>query len=97
MKWGVFELVKVDKEKWEFDAKYLPDDKDFKHPPKLTWLVKDEAKTLRFKIETYGHLLTVKKPEANKEFKEFVNKDSYSFEYWLGEGYLRNLMVGDII
>lgn len=36
LKWGVFEIVKRDDT--TFDIKYLPEDKDFKNPPKLTWL-----------------------------------------------------------
>ena len=36
LKWGIFEIV--DKKDDLFNIKYLPEDKDFKSPPKLTWL-----------------------------------------------------------
>ena len=38
MKWGVFEITKLDLEKNECKIKFLPDEKDFKKPKKITWL-----------------------------------------------------------
>ena len=97
MKWGVFELVSVDHENSKYSAKYLPEDKNFKAPPKFTWIAQDKNQNLNVEIKTFGHLLTEKKPEQNKEFKDYVNYDSVSSKILTTEGHIRNLNRGDII
>ena len=40
LKWGVFEILEKSENK--ATVKFLPEDKDFKNPPKLTWLLNDD-------------------------------------------------------
>lgn len=40
LKWGVFEII--EKRENKATVKFLPEDKDFKNPPKLTWLLNDD-------------------------------------------------------
>lgn len=40
LKWGVFEIIEKNENK--ATVKFLPEDKDFKNPPKLTWLLNDD-------------------------------------------------------
>lgn len=53
LKWGVFEVVEADKENMKFKVKYLPEDKDFKNPPKITWLASSKAYTVEIVAEEY--------------------------------------------
>lgn len=65
MKWGVFEVVSFDKAQNDLRLKFLPDDKDFKNPPKLTWISADPIFTQPVQTFEYDYLLTVDKPEEN--------------------------------
>ncbi len=97
MKWGVFELKSVDLENKKITAKYLPEDKDFKHPPKINWINQNPNSNLVIKILEYGHLLTVAKPDAEKEFKDFVNMNSKYEMDFVAEGSIRSLEKGDVV
>ena len=57
-------MTSVDKENWVFEAKHLPEDKDFKNPPKITWLANDPKVQVDVRVEEFDHLLTAKKPDA---------------------------------
>lgn len=77
MKWGVFEITELNIEKLIFKAKYLPEDKDFKSPPKFTWLIKKKELNITVTVNDYDHLLSVPKPEPNKEFSDYINNNNF--------------------
>ena len=60
--------MKFDKKNFKINAKYLPDDKDFSKPPKLTWLTTNSNYTLNVTVLEFDHLLNEKKPDASKDF-----------------------------
>ena len=76
MKWGIFEIVKLDKEKWECEIKYQPENKKFSKKPMINWLNKDPMLNIEVKVMEYDHLLTCRKPDGDKDFKDYVNKNS---------------------
>ncbi len=56
--------------------KFLPEDKDFKNPPKITWLANLEENLFEIDTCEFGDLLKVKKVEAEDKFEDIVNWDS---------------------
>ena len=97
LKWGVFQITEFDKENWKLKGKYLPEDKDFKHPPKLTWLAKNPKTLLNCTVHEFGHLLTTKKVDPSKPFESHVNYNSeFTMDFNI-EGFTRNLNEGDIV
>lgn len=53
LKWGVFEIVTLDSDNKKCQIKYLPDEKDFKTPPKITWLTNDAKNLVDVCVEEY--------------------------------------------
>lgn len=76
MKWGVFEIKEADPANHHYKVKLLPDDKDFKNPPKFTWLVDDEKFNIELEVVEYDYLLTKDKPEENETLENLVNSNS---------------------
>ncbi len=95
IKWGVFKINKMTEE--QVNLVYLPDDKDFKHPPKISWLPKDPAQHVDVTITEYGPLLNCDKPDSSQSFENFVNKDSMKKALYIAEGHVRTLEVGAYI
>lgn len=97
LKWGVFQITKLKNDKGEFDIQldYLPDDKDFKNPPKVSWLPADPALHVSVNLTEYGHLLIDDKPKDN--FEESVNKNSRKDTEYIGEAFLQTLQEEAII
>ena len=91
MKWGVFEVVSFDKDQSQLKIKYLPEDKDFKNPPKLTWMTSDPVFTLPVKTVEFDYLLSVDKVEANMEFDQIINKNSRFEKEFLAESSIKDL------
>ncbi len=97
MKWGVFEIISIDLTSNLLQIKYLPEDKDFKNPPKLTWICSDPILTLSVKTIEYDYLLTVDKVEENMDFDQIVNRNSKFENEFLAESCVKDLAKGDII
>lgn len=97
MKWGVFEIISFSSEKNELKLKFLPDDKDFKNPPKITWITSDPIFTLLVKTIEFDYLLTVDKVDEKVDFDKVVNRNSKFEKEFLVESSVRNLVKGDII
>jgi glutamyl-tRNA synthetase len=97
MHWGVFELTSKDLEKGQLTAKHLPDEKDFKTPPKLTWLTNSPDLQITCTIHDFGYLLKDKKLDTTKPFEESVNYESESHLDLFVEGFTRHLNKGDIV
>ncbi len=73
MKQGVFEIVNYNPNNNELVIKYLPEDKDFKNPPKLTWLASNPIFTIPVTTVEYDYLLTVDKVDEKADFDSIVN------------------------
>ncbi len=56
--------------------KYLPDDKDFKNPKKVTWLPYLPEKLSKVMVVEYDHILKCNKPDEEQDILKFVNYDS---------------------
>ena len=97
MKWGVFEILSIDPENSNLKIKFLPEEKDFKNPPKLTWILTDPIFTLRVKTVEYDYLLSVDKVEENMDFDKIINRDSKFEREFLAESSVKDLNKGDII
>lgn len=95
LKWGVFEII--EKENDSLKIKFLPEDKDFKNPPKFTWLSNQPDNLIEVNYTEYGDLLKVKKVEENDDFDDIVNKDSKKEGKFIADALVRNLVKGDII
>lgn len=93
LKWGVFEIIEKDNLK----IKFLPEDKDFKNPPKFTWLSNQPENLIEVDYTEYGDLLKVKKVEENDDFDDIVNKNSKKEGKFIADALVRNLVKGDII
>jgi glutamyl-tRNA synthetase len=97
MKWGVFEIVSYNPSTSDLKIKYLPEDKDFKNPPKLTWITSDPIFTLPIKTVEYDYLLTCDKVDEKADFDKVVNRNSRFEKEFLVESQVKNLTKGDII
>ena len=84
----------MDKEAWVFEATHLPEDKDFKTPPKITWIANDPKVQVDVRVEEFDHLLTAKKPDAEQNFQDIVNRNSKFTMDFKGEGEMRKLDIG---
>lgn len=91
LKWGVFEILTIDKENWKLTLKYHPEDKNFKDPTKITWLTANKEEIIEFKGEEYDYLLTEDKAEGAKDFTDIINKNSLEVSEYYGEGVLKSL------
>lgn len=93
LKWGIFVLTQTtDSEgKPSFKAKLDPNDKDFKTPPKLTWLPDRKELLYAVNVIEYDHLLTCKKPDDENDFTKFVNSNSKFVTPFYAEGFLQNM------
>ena len=94
LKWGIFLVKKAknEKDEWDVQLEYLPEDKDFKTPPKLTWLPHDPSLLIDVNLIEYGHLLLDDKPDA--DFEKSVNKNSKFETAYYGESFLQTLQEG---
>lgn len=91
MKWGVFEIISLNLEINEVKIKYLPEDKDFKNPPKLTWISTDPIFTQSVRTIEYDYLLTVDKVDQEVNFEEVINKNSKLEKDFLAESSVKDL------
>lgn len=71
LKWGAFEILSKTEDSMEL--KFLPEDKDFKNPPKITWLANKPENLVEIDYVEFGDLLNVKKIEEGMQFEEIVN------------------------
>ncbi len=91
MKWGVFEILELSADATKL--KFLPDNKEFKKKPMICWLNDDSLLNVQVKVFEYSHLLTCRKPDGDKEFKDYVNPNSKFEMNFLVEGCVRNVVV----
>ena len=89
--------MSIDPENSNLKIKFLPKEKDFKNPPKLTWILTDPIFTLRVKTVEYDYLLSVDKVEENMDFDKIINRDSKFEREFLAESSVKDLKKGDII
>ncbi len=77
--------------------KFLPDDKDFKNPSKITWLSNSDDNLFEIDFVEYGDLLRVKKVEAEDKFEDIVNWNSKKEGKMIADSLVKTLRKGDII
>lgn len=77
--------------------KFLPEDKDFKNPPKITWLANLPENLFEIDYVEYGDLLTVKKVEEGMQFEDIVNRDSKREGKMIADSQVKKLVHKDII
>lgn len=99
MNWGNF-LIKTKEIQpdgsYTMTAEFLPEDKDFKKTPKLTWLA-DGTNLLKLEIVEYDHLIKEKKIEENMDFESVVNVNSkFSADYY-ADSNIRTLNPGQFL
>lgn len=79
------------------DIKYIPEDKDFKNPPKLTWLSASDSHLVQVDMVEFGDLLTVPKVEPDHKFEDIINWNSKKTGQFLVESQIQSLVKGDIL
>ena len=78
MAWGVMHIKSKETNpdgSFKFTADYLPDEKDFKTPPKITWLSKD-APLVKADLVEFDYLLKTPKVEDGDELLDVLNPNS---------------------
>lgn len=93
LKWGIFEIIEINSENKTYSIKYLPNDNDFKTPPKLTWLAFDQKNLVEIVALEYDQLLSKDKPDENEDFKNIVNFNSEFKDKFWGEAVLQDLQI----
>lgn len=95
MDWGNMEITGRD-DSGNLEAKYLPEDQNFKGTKKVTWLA-DVDDLVPVKVCRYFDILTKDRLEEEDEFEAYINKNSEVIEYLTADINLKLVKKGDTI
>ncbi|KAI0563583.1 Glutamyl-tRNA synthetase [Gracilaria domingensis] len=95
MDWGNMEITDRDGD-GNLQAKFLPDDQNFKGTKKVTWLA-DVEDLVPLRVCSYSDILTKDRLEEDDEFEDFINRNSEKVKMLKGDVNLRLLQKGDTI
>lgn len=95
MDWGNMEITNKD-EKGNLEAKFLPEDQNFKGTKKVTWLA-DLDDLVPIKVYRYSDILTKDRLEEDDSFDDFINRDSEEIFELTGDINLRMVKKGETI
>ena len=95
MDWGNMEITGRDDE-GNLQAKYLPDDRNFKGTKKVTWLA-DVDDLVPLRLHKYSDLLTKDRLEKEDKFEDYINHNNEEIIDVCGDINLRLLKKGETI